>query len=173
MALWLATLQMILDRGQQDDWFNATWIRWASVVSVVSMIFFIVWELRVPHPLVDLRVLGNRNFAVGTLLITIVGVMLYSTTALLPLFLQGLMGYPALNSGMAMSPRGMGAIVCAAGRGPAGGQDRYAAVDRHRFRAAGLRPWQFGGINLEIATEQRDLAERDFRAWPWASSSCR
>ena len=55
--------------------------------------------------------LRNRNFALGTLLITVVGVVLYSTTALLPLFLQGLMGYPALNSGMAISPRGIGAIV--------------------------------------------------------------
>ena len=75
------------------------------------MIVFIVWEFRVEHPLVNLRVLGNRNFALGTLLITIVGVVLYSTTALLPLFLQALMGYPALNSGMAISPRGIGAII--------------------------------------------------------------
>ena len=111
MALWLATLQVILDRGQQDDWFSAAWIRWASGISLVSMIAFIVWELRIEHPLVHLRVLFNRNFAGGTFLITVVGIVLYSTTALLPLFLQSLMGYPALNSGMAISPRGMGAIV--------------------------------------------------------------
>ena len=95
LALWLGTLQVILDRGQQDDWFNATWLRWASVISLVSLIFLLAWELRAEHPLVDIRVFGNRNFAVGTLLITVVGVVLYSTTALLPLFLQGLMGYPA------------------------------------------------------------------------------
>ena len=76
----------------------------------LSLVFLIVWELRVEHPLVDIRVFRNRNFAMGTLLMTVVGVVLYSTTALLPLFLQGLMGYPALNSGMAMSPRGMGAV---------------------------------------------------------------
>ena len=70
------------------------------------MIAFIVWELRCKHPLVNLRVLKNRNFAVGTLLITIVGVVLYSTTALAAAFSAGLMGYPALNSGMAVSPRG-------------------------------------------------------------------
>ena len=110
MAIWLATLQIILDRGQQDDWFSAAWIRWASGISAASMIAFIVWELRTAHPLVHLRVMTNRNFAIGTMLITIVGVVLYSTTALLPLFLQSLMGYPALNSGMAMSPRGIGAI---------------------------------------------------------------
>jgi DHA2 family multidrug resistance protein len=110
LTLWLGTLQVILDRGQEDDWFNATWVCWASVISLAALIFLIAWELRVEHPLVDIRVFRNRNFAMGTLLMTVVGVVLYSTTALLPLFLQGLMGYPALNSGMAMSPRGMGAI---------------------------------------------------------------
>ena len=89
LALWLATLQVILDRGQQDDWFNARGSAGPRLISLVSMVFFIVWEFREEHPLVNLRVLGNRNFALGTLLITIVGVVLYSTTALLPLFLQG------------------------------------------------------------------------------------
>jgi MFS transporter, DHA2 family, multidrug resistance protein len=111
MAIWLATLQIILDRGQQDDWFNAPWICWASGLSFLSMVFFIVWEMRTPHPLVDLRVFKNRCFAIGTFLMAVAGVMLYSTTSLLPMFLQGLMRYPALNSGMAMSLRGVGAIA--------------------------------------------------------------
>jgi len=111
MAIWLASLQIILDRGQQDDWFNAAWICWGSGISFASMVFFILWEMRVRHPLVDLRVFNNRSFAIGTFLMTIAGIMLYSTTSLLPMFLQGLMGYPSLNSGTAMSLRGIGAIV--------------------------------------------------------------
>ena len=111
LAIWLASLQIILDRGQDDDWFNAAWIRWGSALCLVSMALFIFWELRVRHPLVDLRVFRNRSFAIGTSLMVIAGVMIYSTTSLLPMFLQGLMGYPALNSGMAMSLRGVGAIV--------------------------------------------------------------
>jgi len=87
MAIWLATLQIILDRGQQDDWFNSPWICWGSAISLVSMLFFIYWEFRAEQPLVNLRVLANRNFAVGTLLIAVVGVVLYSTIAMLPLFL--------------------------------------------------------------------------------------
>ena len=67
MALWLATLQVILDRGQQDDWFNASWICWATAIPLVSMLVFIYWEFHVDHPLVNLRVLGNRHFALGTL----------------------------------------------------------------------------------------------------------
>jgi DHA2 family multidrug resistance protein len=75
------------------------------------MIGFIVWEFRVEHPLVDLRILKSRNFAVGLMLMTVVGVILYGTTAELPLFLQTLMGYPALQSGYTMSPRGIAAFI--------------------------------------------------------------
>ncbi len=111
MAIWLATLQILLDKGQQEDWFAAIWIRWFAFLSVISMIAFILWELRSREPIVNLRILTNRNFAFGTLLITMVGMVLYSTLALLPLFLQNLMGYPALQSGMAISPRGLGAML--------------------------------------------------------------
>ncbi|MGD0266072.1 MAG: DHA2 family efflux MFS transporter permease subunit [Candidatus Methylomirabilota bacterium] len=110
MAIGLATLQVMLDRGQEDDWFSAVWVRWFAVISVVSLIAFIIRELRAEHPIVDLRILRNRNFAVGTLLITILGMVLYSMVAMLPLFLQILMGYSALLSGLAITPRGLGAL---------------------------------------------------------------
>src|SRR5262249_19556160 len=103
--------QIILDKGQEVDWFATNWIRWFTLISVVTMIAFIIWELHVEQPIVNLRVLANRNFAAGTFLITIFGLVLYATTALLPLFLQNLMGYPALQSGMAVSPRGLGSII--------------------------------------------------------------
>ena len=148
-----ATLQIVLDRGQQDDWFNAGWIRWASVISLASMIFFIIRELRTEHPLVDLRVLRNRNFAVGTLLITLVGVMLYSTIALLPLFLEGLMDYPALNSGMVMSPRGVGAVLALLIVGRLVGKIDSRILIIAGFSILALAAGQFGGINLEIATQ--------------------
>ena len=152
MALWLATLQVILDRGQQDDWFNAPWLRWASLICLASMVWFIVWELRSAHPLVNLRVLANRNFAVGTLLITIVGVVLYSTTALLPLFLQGLMGYPALNSGMAVSPRGLGALIAMLVVGRLVGKIDTRVLITFGFGLLAYSTWQFAKINLDIAT---------------------
>ena len=111
MAIGLATLQVMLDRGQEDDWFSAVWVRWFAVISVVSLIAFIIRELRAEHPIVDLRILRNRNFAVGTLLITMLGMILYSMVAMLPLFLQILMGYSALLSGLAITPRGLGALL--------------------------------------------------------------
>jgi DHA2 family multidrug resistance protein len=152
MAIWLATLQIILDRGQQDDWLSAVWIRWASGISLVSMVAFIAWELQTPHPLVNLRVMKNRNFAIGTLLITVVGIVLYSTTALLPLFLQSLMGYPALNSGMAISPRGMGAVLSLMVVGRLVGVVDTRLLIGAAFCLLSYACWVFGRINLEIAT---------------------
>ncbi len=113
MAVGLATLQVVLDKGQQDDWLAAPWIRWALTISCVAMVAFVARELVTDEPIVNLRILGDRNFALGTILITAMGVVLYATTALLPLFLQTLLGYPALEAGLAISPRGLGALLSA------------------------------------------------------------
>ncbi len=150
LAVWLATLQIILDRGQEVDWFAAPWVRWFAVISGVAMVAFIVRELVIDNPVVNLRVLKERNFAVGTLLIALVGVVLYGTIAILPLFLQELMGYPALDSGLALSPRGIGAILAMVVVGRL-----IARVDGRFLIAFGFivltyAAWQFAGINLNI-----------------------
>jgi DHA2 family multidrug resistance protein len=111
MALCLGSLQVVLDKGQEADWFATGWIRWLTAVSAACLIAFVARELTTDQPVVDLRILTNRNFAVGTLLISVLGVLLYGTTAMLPLFLQTLLGYPALQSGLAVSPRGLGALA--------------------------------------------------------------
>jgi DHA2 family multidrug resistance protein len=111
MAVWLGTLQLLLDKGQEADWFAATWIRWITAASVIALVGFIFREFTDREPIVQLRVLSNRNFGVGTLITGIYGFVLYGTTALLPLFLQTLMGYPALDSGLAVSPRGIGSLT--------------------------------------------------------------
>ena len=156
MATWLASLQIILDKGQQDDWFNATWICWASCISLVSMVFFIVWELRVPYPLVDLRVFRNRTFAVGTFLMLIAGIMLYSTTSLLPMFLQGLMGYPSLNSGVAMSLRGVGAIVAMVLVGKLSGMIDVRILMNVGWLLLIVSAWMLGNINTQISANILD-----------------
>ncbi|HEX9747417.1 MAG TPA: DHA2 family efflux MFS transporter permease subunit [Methylomirabilota bacterium] len=113
MAIGLAALQVVLDKGQQDDWLAAVWIRWALTLSTAAMVAFVVRELVTDEPIVNLRILGDRNFAIGTILITAMGIVLYATTAMLPLFLQTLLGYPALEAGLAISPRGLGALLSA------------------------------------------------------------
>ena len=111
VALWLGTLQIMLDKGQDADWFSAVWIRWFFVISTLSLIGFIVRELYTDHPIVDLHVFKNRNFAVSCGLFGLFGMMLYSLITIQPLFLQSLLGYNAFESGLSVSPRGFGSLV--------------------------------------------------------------
>jgi MFS transporter, DHA2 family, multidrug resistance protein len=111
LTLWLATLQIVLDKGQNADWFATAWIRWFSVISAGSLIALIVWELRVRDPIVDLKVFQNRNFWVGTTIITVVSAGMYGSLTTLPLFLQNLMGYTSEAAGWATAPRGIGGML--------------------------------------------------------------
>jgi MFS transporter, DHA2 family, multidrug resistance protein len=111
LAIWLGCLQIVLDKGQEDDWFGATWIRWATFFGAVALVLFLVRQLRTRKPLVDLCVFKNRNFALGCVLITLFGAAIYGLVTMLPLFYQELMHYTALSAGIAVSPRGLGAIL--------------------------------------------------------------
>jgi len=111
LALWLGALQIMLDKGQEDDWFASGLIRWMAVLFVIGLVGFLWRELRISKPLVDLRVMKYRNFAIGCLQIALFGGVVYGMVTLLPLFFQTLMGYTALASGIAVAPRGIGAII--------------------------------------------------------------
>ena len=150
MAVWLATLQIVLDKGQREDWFEAPWITYFSILSLVSMIAFIVWELRVKDPIVNLRILKNTNFAVGTTMMTLLGMVLYATVTLQPLFLQLLMGYSALDSGLALSPRGIGAITSLLIVGRLVGRVDNRVLICFGFTMVGVVSFYFAGINLDI-----------------------
>jgi MFS transporter, DHA2 family, multidrug resistance protein len=151
LAIWLATLQIVLDKGQEADWFAAEWIRWFTAISAVAMIAFIVRELTVKYPLVDLRILKNRNFAVGVMLITIIVAILYGTTVELPLFLQTLMGYPALQSGYALSPRGIGAFFTTMLVGRLVGRVRNRWLMCIGFPVLALGSFMLSDINLQVS----------------------
>jgi DHA2 family multidrug resistance protein len=111
LAVWLATLQIVLDKGQEVDWFGALWLRWFAAISVVSLVCFVIRELRTPFPVVNLRIFKHRNFAVGCTVFLLFGAVLYALTTLLPLFLQTLLGYTALDAGLTVSPRGLGVLL--------------------------------------------------------------
>jgi len=151
LAVWLATLQIVLDKGQEADWLGAIWIRWFICISVATMIGFIVWEFRVKDPLVNLRILKSRNFAVGLMLMTVVGIILYGTTAELPLFLQTLMGYPALQSGLTMSPRGIAAFVTTLFVGRLVGKIRLRWLLCFGFSMLALSAFMLSDINLQVS----------------------
>lgn len=110
LALGIGMLQIILDTGQRNDWFESDLIRTYAVLCVAGLALFILRELTAEHPIVDLRALKDTTFAAGVFLITIVGFILYASLVLLPIYVQTLLGYPAMQAGLALSPRGVGSL---------------------------------------------------------------
>jgi MFS transporter, DHA2 family, multidrug resistance protein len=111
VALGLGCLQIVLDKGQRDDWFESHFIIVLSIVAAASLIFVVWWEWRHKDPIIDLHLFGERTFAVSNLLMFMLGFALLGSTLLLPLFLQTLMGYTAQLSGMALSPGGFAIML--------------------------------------------------------------
>ena len=111
LALGVGALQVVLDKGQEDDWFAANWIVVATVISLAALVLFVVHELNTREPVVHLRVFKDRTYAAGVFLMTMLGFVLYGSLLLLPIFLQTMLGYPALNAGIAMAPRGLGSFL--------------------------------------------------------------
>ncbi|HTF69916.1 MAG TPA: DHA2 family efflux MFS transporter permease subunit, partial [Edaphobacter sp.] len=110
LVIWTGCLQIILDKGQEDDWFGATWIRWAFCFMITAFVWWVWISWKKKNPLVNLKVMKDRNFAIGCLLIFLFGVAIYSTVTVLPLFYQELLGYTAFTAGIVVAPRGLGAI---------------------------------------------------------------
>ncbi len=111
LVVGMGSLQIMLDKGQTEDWFQSDLIRTLAVLAIGGLFAFVIRELVTGHPVVDLRVFKNRTYATGVFMMTVLGFVLYGSTVLLPIWLQTLMGYPALQSGLAMLPRGMGSFL--------------------------------------------------------------
>src|SRR5262245_51195820 len=110
LTVGIGALQYVLDKGQEDDWFQSTTITVLAVVAAAAIIALIIHELTTDEPVVDLRLFKHRSYAVGVFLMTVVGFILYGSLVLLPIMLQTLLGYPSLQAGIAMAPRGIGSF---------------------------------------------------------------
>src|SRR4051794_32569020 len=111
LALGVGALQVVLDKGQEEDWFGSTWIMATAIFSICALVLFVIHELYTKDPVVHLRVFKNRTYAAGVFLMTMLGFVLYGSLLLLPIFLQSLLGYSALDAGVAMAPRGLGSFL--------------------------------------------------------------
>jgi DHA2 family multidrug resistance protein len=107
IAVGLGALEIVLDKGPEDDWFHSSFITGFSAVAAASLVSFVFWELTHDNPIVDLRMFKRRNFAVANVMMLTLGLALFGSTVLLPQYLQILMGYTAQQSGMALSPGGL------------------------------------------------------------------
>ncbi len=107
----MGSLQVVLDKGQQEDWFNSSFIIAFSVITVMATIALVWVELTHEHPVINLRLFKNVSFSAGNLIMFVVGFALYSSIMLIPLFLQTLMGYSATDAGMVMAPGGVATLM--------------------------------------------------------------
>lgn len=151
IALFLGTLQIILDKGQDADWFAAVWIRWFAVVCALSLIAFIIRELIIRHPLVDLSVLKDRNFTVSCILFALFGMMVYALITIQPLFLQSLLGYDAFASGLSVCPRGVGALAALFFVGALVGRVDSRILSVLGFAMTGLAGYMLSRLSLQMA----------------------
>jgi len=111
VALGLGTLQVILDKGQREDWFESNFIVILTVISAAALIFVVFWEWRHKDPIIDLHLFRNRTFATSNFLMFMLGFALLGSTLLLPLFMQTMLGYTAERSGLALMPGGFTIMV--------------------------------------------------------------
>ncbi len=111
LVIGLGCLQVVLDKGEREDWFSSAFILRLAIISVASLILLIYWELKTRHPVVDLRLFKERNYAAGVTIFFFFGFVLYGSIMLLPLFLQTLMGYDATLAGWALAFGGIGSLM--------------------------------------------------------------
>ncbi len=151
LIIWLVTLQTVLDKGQNADWFSSSWICWLSAASVVAMFAFIYSQLVNPKSIIDLSVFKDKNFTFGTIFMVIVTAVLYSSIAIMPLFLQNLLRYSAFLSGLSLMPRGVGSIVGLIITGIFAKKIDDRALIAIGLILMGASTLMFGFLNLQIA----------------------
>lgn len=112
LAVGIGALQLVLDRGNQDDWFSSQMLTLAALIALLSLIFFIVYTLTGRHhPLFDLRIFRDRNFLFASLIMTTIGIGFFGGMLLQSLFLQNFLGYPTFEAGLYMAPRGLASFL--------------------------------------------------------------
>lgn len=150
LAIWIGALQIAFDKGEELDWFASHFITALMVVTVVFCIGFLVRELMADHPVVNLRVFLLRSYSAGVFLMTVLGFVLYGSIVVLPIWLQTLLGYPAMATGLTMAPRGLGSMIGM----PVIGMI-VSRFDPRKMLAGGLflgalSTWQLARLNLDV-----------------------
>ncbi len=140
VAAGVGLLEATLDKGQEKDWFGSGQIQFTATMAVVLLVFFAFWEWNHPDPIVDLKLLKNRNFGTAVFLQLILGMVLFGSTVLIPQYLQTMLGYTAERAGMVLSPAGfvMVVMMAIAGRSLGKGDPRLTVMLGYLAVGAGL-----------------------------------
>jgi DHA2 family multidrug resistance protein len=151
LALWLITFQVVLDKGNNVNWFQTPWVCWTSALSVAAAAMFFRSQTGRKETLVDLSVFKDRNFSAGTFIQVMVQAVLYSSIVILPQFLQGLMGYTAYLSGLTLMPRGIGSLVSMGLCGWLAAKYDGRVLTAIGLAMVGTSSLMLGSLNLQIA----------------------
>ena len=158
VAVGLGLLEYTLARGERLDWFSSSTIVLTAVTAAVSLIAFVIWELRHHDPVVNIRLLGYRNFAISNIIMFSVGAIVFSTTQLIPQMLQQVLGYSATDAGMALTVGGFGTLllVPVAGKLTDKVDIRFLLFPAMVLQAGAL--WYMTGLNAEISFWDASMA---------------
>jgi DHA2 family multidrug resistance protein len=111
VALGLGFLELTFDRGEREDWFSSGFIVMSAIIAAVSLVTLVIWELNHKDPVIDLKLLKNRNFALTIGVMGVTGMILFGTTQLIPQMLQQVLGYSSLDAGLALTAGGLATLV--------------------------------------------------------------
>jgi DHA2 family multidrug resistance protein len=150
LSLAIGALQLMLDRGESQDWFSATEIVLEAVVAGLGLYLFVAHMLTAERPFIEPGLFKDRNFAVGILFIFVVGIVLLATLALLPPFLQGLLGYPVLTTGYVLAPRGLGTMIGMMAVGRLAGRVDDRAMILLGLGLTALSLWEMAGFTTDV-----------------------
>ena len=150
LCVWLIPLQIVFDKGNDADWFNATWICWLTAIAVFGAIMFFYSQVKGKNPFVKLDVLKDKNYLCGTCLIIMVNAVLLASLAILPQMLQNLLGYDAFLSGLAIMPRGLGSLTATVIYGTLGGRISYRNYGLIGLSCLAIGGWMLSLLNLQI-----------------------
>ena len=147
----IGALQVVLDKGQEDDWFSSRFIVTCTVIAVIGLTIFVIRQLHVEHPILDLRLFVQRNVGTTMFVMFMVGVSLYSSTVLIPQYLQEIMGYSAEQAGMAVSSGGLALMLLfpVAGALAPKFDPRWLVAVGFIITTFGL--WRMTGLNLNTS----------------------
>jgi DHA2 family multidrug resistance protein len=137
LTVCLTGMQVVLERGNDENWFESSMIVWWTAATCVSLVVLIFWELRSREPVVNFRVLKDRNLVLGSVIGLVFGISLFGTTFVLPQFTQRILGYPAFESGLVLAPRALVLLLCMPLAGWA-------------FQRVGAKPLLLAGIGVIV-----------------------
>lgn len=150
LCVWLVPLQIVFDKGNDADWFNAPYICWLTAIALTGGFLFFYSQIKGKNPLVKLDVFKDINYLFGTGMLILVNAVLLASLAILPQMLQGMMGYDAFTSGLAIMPRGLGSFTALLIFGGLGGRLSYRSYGLIGLSCLGIGGWMLGMLNLEI-----------------------